>query len=82
MNEYNVKRLENVLEELKHIEEEIVPCWVEEDHTLSLLCEDELFSDEMCVKHDRVVALEDALTFVRDIRSLIRCVIDSNKGTT
>ena len=77
MNEINQKRIEKALEELKQLEEDIVPCWAEEDHILSLLCEDELFSKDMAEKYERIVALEQVLYFVRRSTELLRFVYET-----
>lgn len=77
MNEINQKRIKKVLEELKQLEEDIVPCWAEEDHILSLLCDDERYSEDIAKKHDRIVALEQVLYYVRRSIELLRFVYET-----
>ena len=77
MNEINQKRIKKVLEELKQLEEDIVPCWAEEDHILSLLCDDERYSEDIAKKYDRIVALEQVLYFLRRSSELLRFVYET-----
>ena len=78
MNQINHKRLVNALEELKQVEENIVPCWAEEDHTLSLLCENETYCDEMIVKYEKVLVLEKVLDCIRQSSKLLRVLTCSD----
>ena len=79
MNEYNQKRLVKALDDLNTLEEEILPCWAEENGYLRKLCEEELFSDSMIHAEERVNTLEAALKVIRDCKAYLNFVIDSNK---
>ena len=79
MNVYNEKRLIKVLDELNHLEEEILPCWAEEDAFLKCECDNERFTKEMIKSKDRLDMLEAALTYIKSCRDYLSFVVESNK---
>ena len=79
MNEYNQKRLEKALDDLNALEEEIVPCWAEENAFLERECENEKFTKEMLMAKNRLSNLEVSLSAIKDCRKYLKFVINSNK---
>ena len=80
MNVLNEKRVEKALKDLKYLEEELVPCWAEEDHELSLLCEGESYTDDMTDKYCNLLLLEMALSDIRRAALHLRQVIKNNNN--
>ena len=78
MNVLNEKRVEKALEDLKYLEEELVPCWAEEDHALFLLCEGERYTQETTDKYDNVLLLGMALSHIRKSTELLRSLLKVN----
>lgn len=76
MNATNIKRLENVREALDELEEELLPCYVEEDHRLRLLCESEMFSDEQVELDNIVSSLEYTIRRIRRCRKSLDFVLN------
>lgn len=85
MNGVNIKRVKHVREILDDIEEELLPCFTEEDQRLRELCESEMFSDEQ-IELDQVVgALENSLERImqcRDSLDFVLNYIDQRGGDT
>ena len=79
MNAYNEKKLIKVLDELNHLEEEILPCWAEEDAFLKRECDNEKFTKEMVKSKKRLDMLEVALFSLKELRAHIRAALLSNK---
>lgn len=79
MNAYNEKRLLKVLDELNHLEEEILPCWAEEDAFLKRECDNERFTKEMVKSKERLDILEAAFFSLKELRAHIRFALLSNK---
>ena len=76
MNGVNQKRLRNVRKILDELEEELVPCFTEEDQRLRELCESEMFSDEQIELDSVVCALEYSLERIRQCRCCLNFVIN------
>ena len=76
MNNINLNRLKHVRELLNDIEEELVPCFAEEDQRLRKLCDTEPFSDDM-VQLDLIVSsLEQILTYNKLCRNNVDFVLN------
>ena len=76
MNETNIKRLENVRKILDDIEEELLPCFAEEDHRLRELCEREMFSDEQVELDTVVSSLEYTILRIKRSRKSLDFVLN------
>ena len=79
MNKYNENRLIQLLDDINHVEEEIVPCWAEENAFLERECDNEKFTKEMLKAKERLDVLEAALFSVKELRAHIRIAVLGNK---
>ena len=75
MNAYNVKRLEYVIDKLDELEEEIVPCYAEEEHRSLRLSDMDVNEKEAL--DERVIYLEEALFFLVSMRDHLKNVLES-----